>query len=96
MQVHPIPRGSVPDTRSGIAAPISLEPKFNGVRIKQSHQAMFVLRHRLHGQRPKDIAKATGLSVGTIYAIRCGRTAWPRPKTFFTLLDYFGLELYLK
>jgi hypothetical protein len=44
---------------------------------------------------PKILAEVSGLNVGTIYAIRSGRTVWPRPNTLFTLLPLLGLKFEL-
>lgn len=42
------------------------------------------------------LANRTGLSEGTLYAIRSGRTQWPRWTTLQRLLTPLGLEITLK
>ena len=87
-KVHPILRGAP------MAACGSMPIK--GVKIRAAHQAMNVLRLHMHSIRATDLAKEVGVSPACIYSIKSGRTKWPRPKTFFALLDQFGLEMHLK
>jgi hypothetical protein len=65
-------------------------------RTDTAEEAMNVIRDELYYHQPKDVARYTGLALGTIYAIRSGRTLWPRPHTFFTLIRFLDLEMYLK
>jgi DNA-binding transcriptional ArsR family regulator len=51
---------------------------------------------RSSGKTYKQIGEATGLSGSTVGSVARMDTIWPRPKTLFTLLDYFGMELELK
>lgn len=51
------------------------------------------LRWDMHGPRAVEIAEDLNLSPGCIYAIKSGRTKWPRPATLFALLEYFGWKL---
>lgn len=44
----------------------------------------------------KEIAAATGLSPSTVQAVACGKTSWPRPRTFFALLGFFNLTMELR
>jgi hypothetical protein len=64
-------------------------------KVTVAPEAMNLLRTRLYEHHPSDVAEDTGLCMGTIYAIRSGRTIWPRPGTFFALLEYLGLELWI-
>lgn len=42
------------------------------------------------------LSNRTGLSMGTLYAIRRGKTKWPRWTTFETLMEPLGLRLELR
>ena len=56
---------------------------------------MFDIRMRMHDWHPSDLAEEMGVSVGCVYAIRSGRTKWPRGHTFFALLKALDIELRL-
>ncbi len=42
------------------------------------------------------IATACELSIGTVQRLAQRETLWPRPKTLFGILGYFGAELEIK
>ena len=42
-----------------------------------------------------DLAEMAGVTKGTIYAFRSGRTVWPRQSTLFPLLEALGFKLVL-
>lgn len=65
-------------------------------KISMSEDAMNILRLRMYSWDAKELAEATGVSLGCIYAIRSGTTKWPRPSTLFPLLQILGLEMYLR
>ena len=65
-------------------------------RTDTAEQAMSIIRDQLYAHHPKDVADATGLSLGAIYAIRRNATKWPRPNTFFSLIHYLDLEMFLQ
>lgn len=54
------------------------------------------LRREMYHYDPKDLAEAAGVTVGTIYAIRSGRTKWPRGTTLFPILRAMGYVLVLR
>ena len=60
-----------------------------------SEQVMYDLRMKMHEWYPKDLAEEMNVSVACVYAIRSGRTKWPRGKTFFALVDALGLQFVL-
>lgn len=64
-------------------------------RLPDADAAMSVLRKAMHGMHYKDLAEAVGVSNSCIMAIRSGRTKWPRPATFFNLIEELQLDLYL-
>ena len=53
------------------------------------------IRYRMHAYEVADLAELAGVSKGTIYSIRSGRTKWPRGTTLFPILDALGLDLVL-
>lgn len=65
-------------------------------KLKNSEQVMNTIRWEMYHHYPIDLAHGTGKSVACIYAIRSGRTAWPRGDTFFALIDYLGLRMRLE
>lgn len=65
-------------------------------RITVAEDAMQILRERMYDYHIDDLVRATGCSKACLYAIRANRTAWPRPHTFFRLLDVLGLEMILR
>lgn len=65
-------------------------------QLKGAEAAMSTIRWEMHNHYPRDLADEVGCSVSCIYAIRSGRTKWPRHHTFFRLCDYLGLKLYLE
>lgn len=64
-------------------------------RLPNAEAAMNVLRREMYAWDYKELAAQVGVSYSCIMAIRSGRTAWPRPKTFFNLLDVLQLDLYI-
>lgn len=60
-----------------------------------SDDVMNEIRLRLYEWSPKDAAEACGVSLGCIYAIRRGTTKWPRPHTFFAILELVDVEMRL-
>ena len=64
-------------------------------RLANADAVMNTLRMAMYGMHYKDLAEKVGVSYACIMAIRSGRTAWPRPKTFFNLIDVLELDLYL-
>lgn len=61
--------------------------------ITSAEGAMDVVRRHMYGHDHKELASRCGVSVSCIFAIRSGRTKWPRATTFFMLLYVLDLEL---
>lgn len=57
---------------------------------------MDVIRMELYEYHPEDVAESIGKSLACIYAIRRGKTRWPRWDTFFALCEYLGIEVRLE
>lgn len=53
------------------------------------------IRWRMHDFDAADIAALAGVSRSCIYAIRRGKTKWPRGTTLFPLLRALDIELVL-
>lgn len=64
-------------------------------KLISGESAMFQLRMRMHEWAPKDLADQCGVGISCIYAIRSGRTKWPRDRTLFALIDALDFELRL-
>lgn len=61
--------------------------------IKDAEAAMNVIRHAMYPHDPEDLARKCAVSKSCIYAIRSGRTKWPRHSTFFQLLYVLDLQM---
>lgn len=74
---------------------VQMPPRYRG--IKNAEDAMTVIRNAIydHGD-PELLANRIGVSVSCIFAIRSGRTKWPRAHTFFGLLSVLELEMVIK
>lgn len=66
-----------------------------GKNLRSAEEAMQVLRMEIYKWDHKKLAEAVGVSSSCIMAIRSGRTQWPRPKTFFGLLEALDLDMLL-
>ena len=64
-------------------------------KLRNADEAMNVLRVAMHTWDYKDLAKHVGVSNSCIMSVRSGRTKWPRPHTFFGLLEALELEMHL-
>lgn len=69
-------------------------PKY-AKRLKDEGECLMTMRLEMYKRDTYALAEAVGVSVACIYAIQSGRTKWPRPKTFFGLLNELGLEIHL-
>lgn len=67
---------------------------YDGVR--DADEAMSVVRSHMYGHDPELLAKRVGVSKSCIWAIRSGRTKWPRSGTFFALLIVLDLEMVIR
>lgn len=76
----------------------NVQPLIHRAALSHSRkEIMDVVRDELYASGDlKPIAEGLGLSVGTLYAIRSGRTQWPRHTTLFSLLPALGLGLYVR
>lgn len=72
---------------------IRLPNKVTPYRIDED--MMNDLRMRMHVYEPKELAEMMGVSVGCVYALRSGRTKWPRGRTLFALLAALDIDLRL-
>jgi DNA-binding phage protein len=58
---------------------------------------MNVIRDSLYAHGDMiELAQEVGLSASTLFAIRSGRTKWPRHNTIFSLINALGLEMVLQ
>lgn len=65
------------------------------LKITQQGELVEALRKDLYGVDVEMIANRVGLSKSAIYAIRSGRTKWPRETTMLTLAHILGYSLWL-
>ena len=65
-------------------------------KIAVANDAMNVLRMKMYEYDTQSLADTVGVSKSCIYAIQRGTTKWPRPNTFFGLLDALDLEMILR
>lgn len=65
------------------------------IRVSNSEALMSAIRDDLALRDLKMIANRVGVHVSTLYAIRSGRTKWPRHTTMLILIDTLGFELWL-
>lgn len=65
-------------------------------KIADSQRAMYLVRRRMDAYEIARLSELTGLSKACLYAIRNGKTRWPRPHSIFTLLSVLGMEMYIK
>lgn len=64
--------------------------------LKNAEDAMTVLRNEMYGFDMTLLAVRVGVTPSCLFAIRRGKTKWPRAHTFFGLISVLGLELYLQ
>ena len=65
------------------------------INIKDRAALMDVLRRDLYNQDLETLSIRIGVSISCLYAIRSGRTKWPRHTTLLTLIHVLGYELWL-
>lgn len=63
--------------------------------VSCSDDAMNVIRLEMYKHDLAGLADIIGVTESCLYSIRSGRTIWPRPKTFFGLVNALGLRMYL-
>ena len=64
-------------------------------RLRDADSCMNVIRMSMYDHDIETIADAIGVTTSCLYSVRRGSTVWPRPKTFFGLINYLNLELTL-
>lgn len=64
-------------------------------KIANADQAMNKLRIEMYHYDIEKMAEHIGVSTACLYAVRGGRTKWPRPKTFFGLVEYLEFDMHL-
>lgn len=69
-----------------------LKPNYTK-KFNSADAVMSTIRWEMYDHDIKDMAAYIGVSPSCIYAIRRGKTLWPRPKAFFGLIEYLNLEL---
>lgn len=66
------------------------------VQVTNREALMDALRHELYAQEDLErLANRIGVHKSTLFAIRSGRTKWPRHTTMLTLIHALGFELWL-
>lgn len=64
-------------------------------RVRNADETMNKLRLEMYAEDLHDMAEEIEVSYSCLVAIRSGRTKWPRPKTFWGIIGYLGLEVHL-
>ena len=64
-------------------------------RVVNAEDTINRLRLEMYNHHVDDLAESIGKSRACLYAIRAGRTKWPRGDTFFQLADFLGFEVHL-
>ena len=74
----------------------SIASRIAAYSVHSADRTMFVLRNEMYEYDLDDLAAEIGRSKSCLYAIRSGRTKWPRGDTFFALVKALGLEVVLR
>ena len=64
-------------------------------RSRVPEDVMNRIRRRMYLYDASDLADIAGVSARTIYAVRSGRSKWPRGTTLFPILEAIGFDLVL-
>ena len=81
----------LPDLRLVASRPRPSRPRsFTAAERVTEHLSELIMADRL-GYR--EIAERCGVSASTIRNLAGRQTGWPRPRTLFSVLRYYGLEL---
>ena len=70
-------------------------PKGKATSYRLSSTLMNRIRLRMHWYDSAELAESVGVSKSCIYAIKSGRTKWPRGTTFFELCRALDLEVHI-
>lgn len=72
-----------------------IRPKYSQ-NLTNADAVMSVIRIKMYDHDINNLAEYIGCTVGCLYAVRRGATVWPRPKTFFGLIECLDLELLVR
>lgn len=61
--------------------------------VNSGHELMDVVRDAMTTENVRDMARLTQVSTSALYAIRRGKTKWPRDYTLFALGVILDLEI---
>jgi len=64
-------------------------------QCSNADDAMMTLRTEMYAWEIPHMAEDIGVSASCLYAIRSGKTKWPRQKAFFGLIEYLELKMLL-
>lgn len=65
-------------------------------QVLNADQVMRKIRLELYSWDTMSVARQVGVTTGCIYAIRRGKTKWPRGDTFFALCKVLGFQIILR
>ena len=63
-------------------------------KLSSPEQAMVIVKLKMHNFNIREMAEDLDLSTSALYAMRSGRTKWPRGANLFKVLRYLDLEMY--
>lgn len=63
--------------------------------LTDADKVMHTIRYHMQYQDLEYLAEEIGVSLSCLYLIANGTTKWPRPKTFFGLINTMQLEMIL-
>lgn len=66
------------------------------IPVASGADMMAVVRDALHGEDVYRLSKRIGVSTSAIYAIRRGKTRWPRDYTLFAINLDLGIEIFAR
>jgi hypothetical protein len=73
-----------------------LNKEKRAVKVSDREALMDALRDALYAEEDIErLANRIGVHKSTLFAIRSGRTKWPRHTTMLTLIHVLGFELWL-
>ena len=63
--------------------------------INSGADLMAVVRDAMHTESVRSLARDAGVSPSALYAIRRGKTRWPRDYTLFALTTLTGIRIHV-
>ena len=75
---------------------VKIKTKREYAGVRDAEEAMQVVRNAMYPYDVVELARRVDVSKSCIWAIRSGRTKWPRPATFFMLLHVLDLEMIIR